>query len=274
MEESKENQNTKTKGAWSFFIIMIIPAMIVGGVFYFWNQASEQMLQDDISKLKKQNEDFTQRNQVLSSENTSLREENDYYKKTIAPANGIQNTGATTQQQQQQQPAPSAAEQQQMRMEPTTNAGTEETLTNGQPNNLATNTPSNSSQEKYCFKEPEVSSKGKSTYPINIEKYGSIGYLGELFTAFDCGQDRMAKIQGVKDGQYTIWPDIGLYDNPDPRLLNTLKEIGFHPAGNCSAVQEPECKHWSLKKNVPISEILKLIPFSGRIVSSGCLNCN
>jgi cell division protein FtsL len=260
-EANKENTSHSTRGVWGFFIIMLIPAMIVGGVFYFWNQSSIQMLQDEIKSLKKQVQDFNQRNQSLSAEVTTLQEENDYYKKTQAraqPNQNIVNSNAvgtvgtspifdnTNLPLEQNAPSGSAGEDQKTAIE---------------------------NSAKYCAAEPMISENGRSSYPINIEKYGSIGYLGELFTAYDCGPERLAIISGVKDGQYTIWPDIVLHEAPSMDLLALLKGMGFMPAGNCAGVSEQECKHWSIKESVPIAEIIKLIPYAGQIISSGCLNC-
>lgn len=73
----------------------------------------------------------------------------------------------------------------------------------------------------YCTKEPTPTEIGRDIYPINIDKYGNIGFLGELFTADDCGSARVSLIFGVNGNDYTLWPVIQwcalhtlpLYDN-------------------------------------------------------------
>lgn len=131
----------------------------------------------------------------------------------------------------------------------------------------------NSNSSIYCTKKPIPTEIGRDIYPINIEKYGNIGFLGELFTADDCGQNRVSLIFGVDGDNYTLWPDIGLKDAPSKGLLSVLQLIGFEPI-NCDDSQNiSTCKYWSLKKIVPLDKILKLKPYAKEIESSGCINC-
>lgn len=133
-------------------------------------------------------------------------------------------------------------------------------------------TDSNSSV--YCTTEPTPTEIGGDVYPINIEKYGDIGFLGELFTADDCGSVRVSKIFGVNGNNYTLWPDIELRNAPSKKLLLVLQSIGFEPGSTCNDSQNRNtCTHWSLEKTVPLSEILKLKPYAKEIKSSGCINC-
>jgi cell division protein FtsB len=126
----------------------------------------------------------------------------------------------------------------------------------------------------YCIKEPTPTEIGRDIYPINIKKYGDIGFLGELFTADDCGSAQVSKIFGVSGNNYTLWPDIGLRSAPSKELLSVLQSIGFELGSTCSDSQNRNtCTHWSLKKTVPLSEILKLKPYAKEIKSSGCINC-
>jgi len=139
-------------------------------------------------------------------------------------------------------------------------------------NSPESKTDNNSSA--YCTKEPEPTAIGRDIYPVNIEKYGNIGFLGELFTADDCGSTRVSLIFGVDGNNYTLWPDIGLRNAPSKELLLVLQSIGFEPGSTCSGSQNINtCTHWSLEKTVSLSEILKLKPYAKEIKSSGCINC-
>ena len=125
----------------------------------------------------------------------------------------------------------------------------------------------------YCTSKPVPTEIGRDVYPTNTKRYGNIDFLGELFTADDCGKERLSKIFGVLNNDYTLWPDILLQNEPDSNLILVLKEIGFELGSTCENSIEKKCKHWSLKKTVPLEKILKLKPFAQEIKSSGCINC-
>lgn len=126
----------------------------------------------------------------------------------------------------------------------------------------------------YCTNEPTPTAIGRDIYPIDTDKYGNIGFLGELFTADDCGSDRVSMIFGVTGNNYTLWPDIGLKNYPSKELLSILQLIGFESGSTCDDSPDlNNCTHWSLKKTIPLNEILKLKPYAKEIKSSGCINC-
>ena len=126
----------------------------------------------------------------------------------------------------------------------------------------------------YCTASPTPTEIGRNIYPVNPYKYGKLGFLGELFTANDCGQSRTLKIFGVHEDTYTLWPDLSLVDKPSSELLNVLLEVGFEVGSTCdSGLELSECTHWSLLQTVPLEEILKLKPYASEIKSSGCVNC-
>ncbi|MCB9802935.1 hypothetical protein H6761_02875 [Candidatus Nomurabacteria bacterium] len=139
--------------------------------------------------------------------------------------------------------------------------------------NISENKTDNNSSI-YCTSEPTPTVIGRDIYPINADKYGNIGFLGELFTADDCGSDRVSMIFGVTGNNYTLWPDIGLKNYPSKELLSVLQLIGFETGSTCGGSSDLDtCTHWSLKKTIPLNEIIKLKPYAKEIKSSGCINC-
>ena len=125
-----------------------------------------------------------------------------------------------------------------------------------------------------CDAPPQISDMGREIYPTNIDKYGNIGYLGELFTADDCGPSRVSLLFGVTGNTYTIKPDLGLKNKPSTKLLKVLQGVGFVPGDTCKNIDIENCQHWTLfNGQIPLTEILKLKPFANEIESSGCTNC-
>ncbi len=121
-----------------------------------------------------------------------------------------------------------------------------------------------------CTQEPEVLMSGRPVYPIKPE-FSQIGYFGQLFTAADCGMDRVEQLSGVTNGQYTLHPDIGIVENASAGLIYALQTIGF----TCSQenVDDFSCTHWTLWNDVPVADILQLEPYAAEITSAGCINC-
>lgn len=132
----------------------------------------------------------------------------------------------------------------------------------------------NNNSSAYCTQSPITTEIGSEVYPINIEKYGDIGFLGELFTADDCGLARMLKIFGVDGANYTIGSDIELKNPPSKELLSLIQSIGFTKGNTCTNIKNiNDCKHWTLEKTVPVKEILKLKPYAKEIYRCDCVNC-
>jgi len=126
----------------------------------------------------------------------------------------------------------------------------------------------------YCSDPPEPTAIGRDIYPMNIGKYGDIGFLGELFTADDCGAERVKNIFGVDRQNYKLESDIALKNAPSQPFLEILQEVGFTPGDTCQGkIDTSSCTHWTLLKTVPLKEIMKLKPYADQIKSSGCINC-
>ena len=111
---------------------------------------------------------------------------------------------------------------------------------------------------------------GSDVYPIDL-KYKNLHFLGQLFTAADCGPERLSQIWGVDGENYTLGPRIVLKDNPSQELINIFKSIGFNC---CDKIFDNKCKQWSHDNySIKISELLKLEPYHKSFDRDDCINC-
>jgi hypothetical protein len=119
-----------------------------------------------------------------------------------------------------------------------------------------------------CAAKPTTTTIGRDIYPISSQ-YKNIQFLGQLFTAFNCGPDRLSKIFGVKGEYYTLGSSIRL-TNSYESLINTLKSIGYTCKNNNT---EKTCNEWILNTTVKLNELLKLESFYTNFESDDCVNC-
>ncbi len=121
-----------------------------------------------------------------------------------------------------------------------------------------------------CTDESFGTAIGSDVYPIN-PKYKNLHFLGQLFTAADCGPERLSQIWGVDGENYTLGPRIILKNNPSKELIDVFKSIGFDC---CDKVSDSKCKQWSHDNySIKISELLKLEPYHNDFSSDDCANC-
>lgn len=131
------------------------------------------------------------------------------------------------------------------------------------------NAPAATAPSALCAAPPISSDSGRYTYPSD-PKYAHLGFLGQLFTAASCGNERVKKIFGVTDGQYTLGSTIWLKDKPTATLVTTLTRIGF----SCDDGAAPSaCKKWKLDATVPATALLELEPFAASFSQDDCRNC-
>lgn len=126
-------------------------------------------------------------------------------------------------------------------------------------------------ESNYCTQEPYISETGIGGYyyPVN-SKYGELKWLGQLFTADDCGGERIKGLMMVDGDNYTFGSAIWLKDNPSISLINTLKSIGFV----CEeSTNEDTCKKWILDKVAKTKELLKLKPYYNQLLNDDCRIC-
>lgn len=131
------------------------------------------------------------------------------------------------------------------------------------------NTTTLSSQElqTMCSGDAKKDDKGRLAFPV-AKKYEAVKYLGQLFTAKQCSDERLAKVPGVGGGMYYLGSTLFLQNDASPELLNTLKEIGYSCVEN-----KASCKQWGLNNPVKASELLKLETFVENFREDDCRQC-
>lgn len=139
--------------------------------------------------------------------------------------------------------------------------------------------------EELCTMDPRGIPIGSHVYPID-KKYSSMSFLGQVFTAAECGEERLQKIWGVDGENYTIGSSIILNKEPDQELFDVLKSIGY----NClvkedsndkypkwveleNATLNDKCLQWTLSGTVKTKDLLKLKPYYKEIKGDGCVIC-
>jgi hypothetical protein len=120
-----------------------------------------------------------------------------------------------------------------------------------------------------CINEPTYLDNGREQYPID-PAYNDLDFLGQLFTAHNCGADRVNEIFGVTDGEFTLGSTIWLLSKPSQDLINTFEEIGYKCAED---VEDEECLKWELLDTIDVGELLKLEPFHKSLIQDDCRNC-
>jgi|GEM_PF-3049519 len=123
-------------------------------------------------------------------------------------------------------------------------------------------------ETSFCDKAPTATDIGRNILPIELE-YKTIEFLGQIFTAYPCGKDRISQIFGVEGDSYTLGSTIFLKQKASQPFSDVLKEIGF----SCKSETESECKEWTLKNTVKIDDIMKLKPYADQIEKDDCVNC-
>ncbi|HPA25894.1 MAG TPA: hypothetical protein PLK76_04010 [bacterium] len=118
-----------------------------------------------------------------------------------------------------------------------------------------------------CTAPATATDSGRDVFPID-PKYKGIEFLGQLFTAFNCGPERVSKIFGVKGSDYTLGSTVWLKSTPSDVLSNTFKSIGYKCAD-----PETSCKKWELWTTVKINDLMKLKPFHENFEADDCTNC-
>ncbi len=129
--------------------------------------------------------------------------------------------------------------------------------------------PYSFSPDSLCTAEPQKAENGKDVYPID-PKYGSVVFLGQIFTASDCKSKSMNKIFGVEGENYIAGSFLVLKNSPSKELIETLKSITYLCKEDSS---DENCKRWELSSNVKIEDLLKLQPFYENFDSDDCIRC-
>lgn len=127
-------------------------------------------------------------------------------------------------------------------------------------------TPTLSSNDPLCTKDPTTG--GYISFPV-ADTYKNIPYLGEVFTAYSCGPERLARL-GAGNGKFERHSRITLAAAPNAELLNMLKRVGYTCADKGNQIA---CLHWELTKPVSLEAVAKLEPYSAQFLQEECLDC-
>jgi len=120
-----------------------------------------------------------------------------------------------------------------------------------------------------CTEQPSAIASGRSVYPI-AEKYEAIDHLGQIFTAYECGPDRVSKIFGINNGEFTIGSTIWLNEPPATELRDVLDTIGYVCEGGADVAS---CKKWRVSDPITIENLMLLEPFHENLKADDCVSC-
>lgn len=122
-----------------------------------------------------------------------------------------------------------------------------------------------------CTKKSEVTASGREEYPIATQ-YAQLYFLGQLFTAAECGSERLSKISGVQNNTYTQGARVSMKNGlTSSAALQAFLNAGFV----CSqpGIDEFHCSAWVLNKDVEINKLLPLKAFVSEFSSDDCIKC-
>lgn len=117
-----------------------------------------------------------------------------------------------------------------------------------------------------CADPPTTTDMGMDMYPVD-SKYEHLRFLGQFFTAYNCGIDRVNEIYG---DNYTLGSTLILKSNPSQSLINALNYIGFVCA---TENYNEDCLNWELWDVVTIYDLMKLEPYYKNLKGDDCLRC-
>lgn len=121
----------------------------------------------------------------------------------------------------------------------------------------------------YCTDPPTILDNGRTQYPIE-PAYGHLPFLGQIFTADDCGQQRYEEIYGPLD-PYTFGSTLWLKNSPDDQLQGLLEVLGYVCANE---VSNDKCKQWKLTRDLDDADsLLFLKPYYQLFSQDDCINC-
>jgi hypothetical protein len=107
---------------------------------------------------------------------------------------------------------------------------------------------------------------GDTVYPV-APAYAQLPWLGQIFTASDCGAGRLQAVAGGGNGSYVLGSTVTLKAPASPELEAVLTSIGF----SCDAAKG--CLQWELLQTVQVKALLKLKPYARFFTGDDCRNC-
>ncbi len=120
-----------------------------------------------------------------------------------------------------------------------------------------------------CTAAPTATDIGRDVYPIASE-YDHLLFLGQLFTAYDCGSSRVNQLFGVDNGNYTLgsYIELQLPDAKNTDVATVLEDIGFVCMGGYDY-----CDTWQLDESATVEDLIKIREYSNFIYRDDCVNC-
>jgi hypothetical protein len=120
-----------------------------------------------------------------------------------------------------------------------------------------------------CTAAPTTTDIGRDVYPIASE-YDHLPFLGQLFTAYDCGSNRVNQLFGVNNGTYTLgsYIELQLPDAKNTDVATVLEDIGFVCMGGYDY-----CDTWQLDESADVDDLIKIREYSNVIYRDDCVNC-
>lgn len=127
------------------------------------------------------------------------------------------------------------------------------------------------STNKLCTETTKTVS-GRTRMPIS-PKYSQLDILGQIFTAADCSEDRLAQIPWLEESpkgglQYSFGLNVTLTAAPSAELLAQLLVLGF----DCNTKSLfSVCRDWSANKVISVTDLKTLVPFVGEMSGDSSL---
>ena len=108
---------------------------------------------------------------------------------------------------------------------------------------------------------------GGTRFPV-APKYKHLNWLGQLFTADDCGEARLAEFYSGEDASYELGSTVWLKKKPNQQLRRLLKAVGY----NCKEGDEKSCTYWSVNQT-SVYKLLLLKAYKSKIKQDDCVSC-
>jgi hypothetical protein len=120
-----------------------------------------------------------------------------------------------------------------------------------------------------CKTPANPTESGRIVFPID-EKYSNLKFLGQVFTAAKCGDERLFSIWGISGENYTLGSSLNLIKKPSKELVTSLEDIGYECSDN---VEKADCMTWRLSREVKVKSLVILEPFIEYMASDDCFLC-
>lgn len=122
-----------------------------------------------------------------------------------------------------------------------------------------------------CSDDPVVIDIGRTVHPIS-EKYSHLKFLGQIFTADDCGGEYMDDIWGVDGGMYTSGVYLKSKGNTTGNVAaDLLVRMGFE----CDKEYDSpgDCIDWTFSGPISIDGLMQLKEFASEFERDDCISC-